>query len=123
MAVTLSVSASLSYDNGSGGTCAGSMPATAITVTGTAGAQLIQTVGTSEEALLKGDLSTMGYTFLRNLGPTNFVTIYSKTADATSVISILLVGQFCLIRPGVATIYGKADTGAIDLLIVAAPAT
>ncbi len=53
----------------------------------------IQTVGTSEENLLKGDVGTIGLISVRNTDETNFVTLMSVTATPTVK---LYAGQSCL---------------------------
>ncbi len=49
-------------------------PAT-FTMSGNAIQEGIQTIGTAEEALILGDVSSPGWLFLRNRDPTNFVTM------------------------------------------------
>jgi hypothetical protein len=49
-------------------------PAT-FTMSGNAVQEGVQVVGTTEEALILGDVTSPGWLFLRNLDPTNFVTM------------------------------------------------
>jgi hypothetical protein len=44
-----------------------------------------QNVGTSEEALNLGDITTPGYVLMRNTDPTNFVSVRSGTGAANLI--------------------------------------
>lgn len=86
-----------------------------------AGTELIgntQIIGTSNEALVLGDVTTVGYVFCKNLDATNFVTI-SVDSSQTQVIAKLLPGEFALFKPNTATINAKADTSSVSLLVAA----
>lgn len=84
--------------------------ALSITITGDAWMDNTQTVGTSEEAILLGDVATGGYWFVQNLDATNFVELRSGTG-ATDFIK-LKAGEWAIFRTsGDATApYAIADT-------------
>lgn len=75
----------------------------------------IQDVGTSEEALLIGDITVGGYLYARNLDATNFVEIRPGTGDADLIQ--LKPGDVCLFRltPTATAPFVIADTGACRL--------
>jgi hypothetical protein len=78
----------------------------------------IQDVGTSAEAILLGDVLP-GFVHFKNLDTTNFVTIGNDNA-VTTVVSKLLPGECMTLRTTTATWYAKADSAAIQLLVLAA---
>lgn len=97
------------------------------TVTGTAsntitmaGEQFIsnvQAVGTSNEALVVGDVSTVGWVFCKNLDATNYVEVSLDNAQA-DIIATLLPGEAALFKPGTTTLYAKANTAGCNLQVV-----
>ena len=78
----------------------------------------VQNVGTSEEAILLGDVAAGGYWFVQNLDATNFVELRSGTG-ATDFIK-LLAGEWAIFRTSAdATApYAIADTGACNVRFV-----
>jgi hypothetical protein len=87
-----------------------------------AGDQLIgnvQAIGTGAEAIVFGDISTIGYVFLKNMDATNYVDI-SMVSDATTPFAKLLAGDFTIIKAASALVYAKANTAGINLQVVAA---
>ena len=77
-----------------------------------------QTVGTTEELLAVGDLTTPAECYLRNLDATNFVTVGVKPASTYYPVFRLKANSkmpLCgLIESGV-SLYVKADTAACDI--------
>lgn len=72
----------------------------------------IQTIGTTEEALQKGDVGTIGYVAIRNTDATNYVEVGSTTG----VYSIkLLPGKGCVVPWNASTVLIKANTAACDV--------
>ena len=73
----------------------------------------VQAIGTSEESLSTGDLSTYGWLFLRNLDTTNYVQV----GFSTGVYGIRLeAGEPALFRTEpAATVYLKANTAACNV--------
>lgn len=81
------------------------------------GSQLIeQSIGTSTEALTFTDIDNVGYLYIQNIDPTNFVQISAATpvSDVNALVT-LLPGEFALIPTRLETIYAKADTAACVL--------
>lgn len=78
----------------------------------------VQNIGTSEEAILLGDVAAGGYWFVQNLDATNFVELRSGTG-ATDFIK-LLAGEWAIFRTSAdATApYAIADTGACNVRFV-----
>lgn len=73
----------------------------------------VQNIGTSEEALALGGVTTPGWTIFQNLDDTNFVEIRAGSSEA-DVIK-LKAGEVALARLATATPYAIADTAAVDL--------
>lgn len=84
---------------------------TYFTVSGTAGISNVISVGTGDESLALGDISTIGWVFFRNLDATNYISIGS---DGTLYPIKLKAGEFALMRWNAAAIHAKANTGACD---------
>lgn len=73
----------------------------------------VQNIGTSEETLSAGDLTTKGWLFIRNLDGTNYVQV----GFSTGVYGIRLeAGEPAVFRTEpAATVYLKANTAACDI--------
>ncbi len=73
----------------------------------------VQNIGTTEESLSTGDLTTYGWLFLRNLDTSNYVQV----GFSTGVYGIRLeAGEFAAFRTDpAATVYLKASTAACDV--------
>jgi len=93
-------------------------PTDSFTATGQESNQTVQSVGTSAEALVLGEVSTIGYTLVMNLDATNYVEIDNE-AGMAGWPQKLLAGDFILLKPQAATIYGKANTAACNVLVAA----
>src|SRR3990167_10134688 len=83
-----------------------------------AGAQYmdnVQAVGTSEEAILLGDVAAGGYWFVQNQDSTNFVELRSGTG-ATDFIK-LLAGEWAIFRlsADASAPFAIADTSACNV--------
>lgn len=89
MANELTISESMSFSKG-GVTASHSVSGRQVNVSGTKFTQLIQTIGTSEEALDLGDVGTPGWCMIENLDATNYVSIRRATGE----------GNFCKLLPG-----------------------
>ena len=85
------------------------------TVAGTQIMDNVQNIGTSEVAILLGDVATGGYWFVQNMDATNFVTLRSATG-VTGLIK-LLAGEWAIFRTnaGAAAPFAIADTAACDV--------
>jgi hypothetical protein len=77
----------------------------------------VQSVGTSAEAVVLGDISLPGMVLLKNMDSTNYIEI-ALDSGITQVFSKLLAGESSLVH-AVATIYAKANTAACNLLVCA----
>lgn len=73
----------------------------------------VVSVGTSEEDVTTGDLSTLGWCFLRNLDTTNYVTYGPKSSGSMVALGRIEAGEVHAIRlePGV-TLRWAANTSA-----------
>lgn len=87
-----------------------------ITQTTQACAGGVQTIGTTEEAIVVTDVSTPGYAFFRNLDSTNFVTIGTYVTATYYPCLKLKAGEYAIARlDGTKTFYAKADTANVKL--------
>lgn len=86
-----------------------------ITVSGTQLMDNVQAVGTSEEAILMGDVAAGGWCFFQNMDATNFVSIRSGTG-ATNLVR-LNAGEIALFRMSgdASAPYAVADTSSVNL--------
>jgi len=81
----------------------------------------VQAVGTSNEAILLGDVSATGMgVFLKNLDATNYVEIFSDSGN-TNLITKLTAGMPCLLWPN-AVIYARANTASCNVQVVSVEA-
>lgn len=94
------------------------IPSANVTVSGSRFTHTVQSVGTSEEALELGDISTGGLCFLRNHDTSNYVEVRSGTG-ATDFIR-LNAGEFAFFRMSgdASAPYGIANTAAVNLEIL-----
>lgn len=112
MANEITVTASLQFAKGNITALTRSYNGVSVTVTGTAYVQNVQTVGTSEEALLIGDV-TPGYVLMKNLDSTNFVSVRHATGGSNCVK--LKPGEVSLFRFASAAPFVIADTAPVQL--------
>ena len=116
MANELTVSASLKFEK-SGGDVSGAYGGIQINVTGDNAIKHIQAIGTSEEVVQLGDVTTGGYWLFKNLDTTNFLQIRAATG-ATNLVR-LNAGEIALFRTSASiTPYAIADTAACNLLCI-----
>lgn len=114
--ISLSISASVALSGGGAITGSGS---NSITQSGTDNIGNVQNIGTTTEALVLGDVTTIGYLFVKNLDATNYVEFDLNTPVAGTAFAKLLPGESMLVPTRQTTIYGKANTAACDCLVVA----
>jgi len=80
----------------------------------------VVSVGTGEEDVAIGDISTLGWCFVRNLDATNYVTYGPKSSGAMVALGRIEAGEIHALRlePGI-TIRWKANTATclVDLRI------
>ncbi|MEM6362815.1 MAG: hypothetical protein AAF745_00200 [Planctomycetota bacterium] len=114
MANELTVSSTLKYQKGSRSVSAGKS-GIQLDVAGTDHIRASQIVGTSEEALDIGGITTPGYCFVRNLDSANFVRI----RPATGVSDLIEVppGGIALFKfaGNITAPFVIADTGEVEI--------
>lgn len=120
MANEAQIVAQLTFAKGSIGTQQLISSAVNRDVAGTAYLRNVQSVGTTTEALLLGDVGTPGYCLFHNLDPTNFITVAPNNTDAPTVK--LAPGDWALFRFAAAAPFVKADTASCQLEYFLLPA-
>jgi hypothetical protein len=85
------------------------------TLSGTDYIHKTQIVGTSEEAIVIGEIGTPGWCFFRNLDDTNYVSIRAATG-ATSTVE-LKAGESCCFRlaRGATAPFAIANTSSVTI--------
>lgn len=78
----------------------------------------VQNIGTSEESVTLGDISTPGYVFIENLDSTNYVEIAATTTEYCVKLG---AGQMCLFPLDGTTLFAKANTAACNVRFLAIP--
>lgn len=118
MANEISLSGSLQIVK-SGVTISGSVSKT-ITQAGDQSLGNIQIIGMSSEAVMVGDVTTIGYLYLKNLDATNFVSFDIATpCVAANAPVTLLAGECAVIPTRKAAWYAIADTGNVNVHVIA----
>lgn len=87
-----------------------------ITVSGKRCIRHVQNIGTSEEAMVIGELATLGYCMIRNMDSTNYVEIRSGTGTANFMK--LKAGESAgpfRFGSGATAPYAIANTAAVDI--------
>jgi len=86
-----------------------------VTVSGTQWMDNVQAVGTSEEAILMGDVAAGGYMLVQNMDATNFVSLRQATGAANFMK--LLAGEFAIFRlsPDATAPFAIADTASVNV--------
>lgn len=110
--MALSVGCSLDYTSSDGGRVNIGSHSKSIAPAAIPAKTDIVSVGTSDETLAKGDVATIGYIWLKNLGPTNYVEFGS---DGTLYPLKLKVNEFALLRWNAAALHAKANTAACNV--------
>lgn len=74
-----------------------------------------QSIGTSEEAIGLGEVTSLGWALFVNRDSTNFISL--KTATGGTIFAKLLAGEFAMFRfgSGVTAPYAIADTAACQM--------
>ncbi len=112
------ISLSINFAVSKGGASVSGQSNASLTMSGEQFISNVQIIGITNETLVFGDVSTIGYVYCKNLDATNFVTISVDSAQA-QVIAKLLPGEACIFKPGTTTVNAKADTAPVNLQVVA----
>lgn len=90
--------------------------AISVNMTGSAAVSAVQNIDfTTAEALAMGDVSSAGYAYFRNIGPTNAVDIGTGLAGSFAPFIRLKVGEAAVCRLGTNAPTARAVTAAINL--------
>ena len=112
MSDELTVSGNVTFIKGSTSVSFGKTGLT-FDVSGTKHAHVLHTVGTSEEALLKGDVDTPGLLAIYNRDATNYAMYRPALAGADTVK--ILPGELAIFRCATTSPYLIANTLPVDL--------
>ena len=119
MAGTLSLKLYATLTNGGYSEIFGSNSNLSVVQDAIGGYAPVVSVGLSEEDLSAGDVSVLGWLFLKNLDATNFITYGPKSAGAMVAMGRLEPGEVAALRlePGI-TIRWIADTAAVKVKVL-----
>lgn len=118
MASEITYGSSLSMSKGIGTAKVDDNSDTALTkadMAGTKRHKTTQNIGTSEEAIKVGDITSPGWAKFRNLDATNFIELYAATGE-TAFIK-MLPGEIATFRMSATAPFAKADTATCDMEI------
>ena len=75
-------------------------------------------IGTSEEVVTITDISSLGWCYMKNIDPTNYVTYGPTVSSAMAPFGRLKAGEACVFRlePGI-TLRMQANTAAVKVWI------
>ena len=119
MANEIQISASLNVSR-SGASFSGQGSST-ITQSGTPSLANTQIIGLTSEALLIGDITAIGYLFVKNLDASNYIELSLATPVlAAAAFVTLLPGECALIPTRLEVVYALANSAPANLLVVAA---
>lgn len=115
MADEIKITARIEFAKGNVDTIIRKVERLGIDVTGSRYFAHTQQIGTSEEALQKGELASLGYAWFKNLDATNFVSIRAATGAGNAIK--LNPGECAVFRfgSGATAPYAIADTAAVYL--------
>ncbi len=114
MAQEITTTASISYTKSGVTTLSLSDTSKKFDVTGVHCVRATQNIGTSIEAIAKGDISTLGWAYIRNLDATNYVEIFAVSTDTVPFLK-LKAGEFFIGRLGCTAPCGKANSSAVNI--------
>ena len=91
-----------------------------VTVSGNTPVSIVQSIGTSDETLALGEISSLGYVIAKNLDATNFLEIGHTSGTYSVKLKAL---EFCVFRvgSGMTAIHALANTGACLLQYLLIP--
>jgi hypothetical protein len=120
MAAEATVTVTLSFSKGNIPTQTFASGPVSVNVSGNSYLRNVQNVGTSKEALLAGDVGTLGLVAFHNCDPANFVQVFPNATDAACLKIKPLEWQLFRFDPA-ATPNLKADTAAVNLEFLLLP--
>lgn len=92
----------------------------AITKVGTNSIGNVQAIPTSSTTLTIGSVTTIGYLLVKNLDAVNFISVGTITPCVAGTAQVTLkAGEAALIPTRLTAWYALADTGTVDLAVVA----
>lgn len=109
---TLSVGINHNYTNGSDSLTFRKQ--FSVTITGTKRVSGVFSIGTTEETIALGDVTTAGVVVVTNLDTTNYITVGSATTQRPIKIK---AGETWIFRLDSSAIYIKADTAACEAYV------
>lgn len=113
MADEITYSAKLAFSKG-GAAIKREPAAVTVNMTGDHAIYNVQEIGVAAENLVKGEVGTPGFVWVKNLDSANFVEIgYDDTGFKPTIK--LLFGEWNVFRSAQATLQAKADTAPVDL--------
>jgi len=121
MADEITMQAYLSIDKG-GLELSRDSGSVSVDMTGTHCAAGTQEVGTSAEALEKGDISTPGLLYIHNMDGTNYVEVGYDEGGTFAATVKLLAGEYAVFRLAQTTPQVKANTAAVTIEYILAEA-
>ena len=114
MANEATITVSLAFAKGNVDSIARSKTAASFDVSGSKYHAAVQAIGTSEEAIVLGDVSSPGWAYFENLDSANFVEIRPNTGVADMLK--LKAGEVAVCRLASDSVpYAIADTAAVNL--------
>lgn len=92
--------------------------AVSVTVTGTNAISHVQNIGTSQEAIVLGDVTPGGYCYIENLDATNYVSLRQATGAGNFIRLKASEHAFFRMDAAATAPFAIADTAACDVLFV-----
>lgn len=121
MADELEINASLDFTPDIGKAASASVAGLLADVSSEKKIEHTQTIGTSEEAIVLGEITSPGWAFFKNVDPTNFINL--KVATGGAIFAKLLPGEVAMLRlgSGAQAPFAIADTApcALEYMLVA----
>ena len=109
---TATIKAALSFYDGDTSEVMSDGPTT-FSLTGTKILRNRQTVGTSAEVLIVGDITSPGYAIIKNLDSTNYIEVQAGASEVAPIK--VSAGKFCVVEFTVAAPYVIADTASVEI--------
>ena len=113
------ISASVSLTATKNGVSVGNSASRVATMAGDQMLSNVQIVGAVAEALVLGDVATVGYVLIKNLDATNYVEIALDAPCTAQVFCKVLAGDFALFPAKTATMYALANLAPCNVLVQA----